>query len=231
MYSKKECTSCIDCKDKSPLFELLSKDELEFINEKRYSINYKAGEVILKQGTVANQVISIVNGFAKLVIEGDGNRNLIITFVKSWKVIGGPGIHTDLKHHYSVVALEDSLVCFIDAEKFKKLIRDNSIFANAFIVNLSHKAIFTFSRLFSLTQKQMHGRMADGLIFLADDIYQSHKFETVISRQELADYTAMSKDSAIRILKEFERDGVIYLKDKTIEILNRPQLNEISERG
>ncbi len=231
MYSKKECTSCIDCKDKSPLFESLSKEELEFINDKRYSINYKAGEVILKQGTIANQVISLVNGFAKLVIEGDGNRNLIITFVKFWQIIGGPGIHTDLKHHYSVVALQDSRVCFIDGEKFRKLLRENTTFANSFIINLSQKAVFNFDRLFSLTQKQMHGRMADGLIFLMDEIYQSHKFETVISRQDLADFTAMSKDSAIRILKEFERDGVIYLKDKTIEILNRPQLNEISERG
>ena len=231
MYSQKECSSCIECQEKSPLFELLTRDELEYINDKRYSIQYKAGEVILKQGTIASQVISLVNGFVKLVIEGEGNRNLIITFVKSWKVIGGPGIHTDQKHHYSVVALEDSRVCFIDAGKFRKLLNDNVTFANAFIENLSHKAVFSFNRLFSLTQKQMHGRMADGLIFLANEVYHSSKFETVILRQELADFTAMSKDSAIRILKEFERDGVLYLKDKTIEILDMPQLADISERG
>jgi len=231
IYSKKECSSCIDCKEKSPLFEILSKQELEFINDKRYSIPYKAGEIILKQGTVASQIISLVNGFAKLVIEGDGNRNLIISFIKSWKIIGGPGIHTDLKHHYSVVALEDSRICFIDAEKFKELLHNNSDFANAFIVNLSHKAIFSFQRLFSLTQKQMPGRMADGLIYLSDEIYQSTKFDTVISRQELADYAAMSKDSAIRTLKEFERDGILHLDNKTIEILDMPQLRDISERG
>ena len=211
MYSQKECTSCIECKDRAPLFEFLSNEDLEFINDKRYSIQYKAGEVILKQGTIANQIISLVNGCAKLVIEGDGNRNLILTFVKSWKIIGGPGIHIDLKHHYSVVALEDSRVCFIDADKFRQLLRDNSEFANAFIVDLSHKAIFSFDRMFSLTQKQMHGRMADGLIFLADKVYRSNKFETVISRQEMADFTAMSKDSGIRTLKEFERDGLINL--------------------
>jgi CRP/FNR family transcriptional regulator len=231
MYSQKECTSCIECQQKSPIFELLSNDELEYINEKRYSIQYKAGEVILKQGTVANQVISLVNGFVKLVIEGEGNRNLILTFVKSWKIIGGPGIHTDQKHHYSVVALEDSRICFIDAVKFRELLQKNVSFANGLIENLSHKAVYSFDRLFSLTQKQMHGRMADGLIFLADEIYQSHKFDTFISRKDLADFTAMSKDSAIRILKEFERDGVIYLHDKTIEIIDMPQLVDISERG
>lgn len=231
MYTKRACTNCVDCQDKSALFKILSTEELSFINEKRYSIQYKAGEVILKQGTVANQIVNLVNGFAKLVFEGDGNRNLILSFVKPWNILGGPGIHTDLKHHYSVIALEDSLVCFMDADKFRKLLRENSKFANSFIVNLSHKTIYDFNRLFSLTQKQMHGRMADGLILLAEKTYRSHRFETVISRQEMADFTAMSKDSAIRILKEFERDGVIYLKDKVIEILDMPQLIEISERG
>ena len=231
MYLQKECSSCVECRHKAPFFDLLTREELDYINERRYSIQYKAGEIVIKQGTVAHQVISLVDGFAKLVIEGEGNRNLIISFVKPSQIIGGPGIHTDLKHHYSVKVLEDSRICFIDAKKFNTLLNKDLKFANAFITHLSHKAIVSFNRLFSLTQKQMHGRIADCLLFLTNEIYQSQKFETVISRQEIGDFTAMSKDSAIRVLKEFERDGIIYLKDKTIEILNMQQLLDISERG
>jgi CRP/FNR family transcriptional regulator len=83
----------------------------------------------------------------------------------------------------------------------------------------------------SLTQKQMHGRMADGLLYLSKDFYDSESFDMHLSRQEIADITAMSKDSAIRILKDFERDGIIRLQGSKISILDADQLNDISLKG
>jgi CRP/FNR family transcriptional regulator len=43
--------------------------------------------------------------------------------------------------------------------------------------------------------------------------------------------TAMSKDSAIRILKEFERDGIISLKGRELSILDMDHLLELSFKG
>jgi len=82
-----------------------------------------------------------------------------------------------------------------------------------------------------LSQKQMHGRIADALIYLSKEIYNSKVVGGEISRQDMADYTSMSKDSAIRILKEFERDEIIILDGKRIEILSDERLQEISQRG
>ena len=53
----------------------------------------------------------------------------------------------------------------------------------------------------------------------------------LLSRQDLADLTAMSKDSAIRILKDFERDGVIDLNGNELSILNMDQLLYFSHHG
>ena len=83
----------------------------------------------------------------------------------------------------------------------------------------------------SLTQKQMHRRIADGLLYLANGFYKSSSFCLQISRQDIADMTAMSKDSAIRILKEFERDGIISLNGRALEILDMKQLHNVSQRG
>ena len=77
----------------------------------------------------------------------------------------------------------------------------------------------------------MHGRMADGLLYLANGFYKSNSFFLQISRQDIADMTAMSKDSAIRILKELERDGIISLNGRKIEILDIEHLYELSEKG
>jgi CRP/FNR family transcriptional regulator len=83
----------------------------------------------------------------------------------------------------------------------------------------------------SLSQKQMHGRVADALIYLTEDIFESRHIGSWISRQDIADYTGMSKDSAIRILKEFERDSIILLEGRSIDVIDMQRLNSISANG
>ena len=226
-----ECIECKDCIHKAPYFECLSASELDIINKDRYSVRYREGEMILKQGTSATHVLSLVGGIIKIYIEGIGDRNLLLDLLEPWSLIGGPGVHIDNKIHYSVAAMTDVTVCFIDANHFRKIVEKNSTFASQMINHMSHKAVNMFEKLVSLTQKQMPGRMADGLLYLSKGFYRSDTFSMHLSRQDLADLTAMSKDSAIRILKEFERDGVISINGRELRILDMRQLMEISQKG
>lgn len=231
MKNQFESKNCEECTDKAPMFLLLKPEELRIIDKDRFTVNFRPGEIIVKQGTTSSHVISLVAGFAKIYIESHFNRNLILNFIKPWKILGGPGIYTDNRHHYSVLAIEASRVCFIDIQNFKEVLRKNYLFAEAFISYLNQKSIYTFERLISLTQKQMPGRIADGLLYLSKEVYNNTCFNTTISRQDFADFTAMSKDSAIRILKDFERDQIITLKGKEVCILDMDQLKEISLKG
>ncbi|MFZ5940053.1 MAG: Crp/Fnr family transcriptional regulator [Bacteroidota bacterium] len=227
----KLCRNCKDCESKATLFKLLSEDELEQLNENRYSVRYKPGEIIVKQGTKANFLLSMVGGFGKMYIEGHNNRNLILGFVRPGEIVTGPCIHAEEKYKFTVMALEESHVCFIDVVHFRRAFRGNGFFAESYLEMLSRNFARNFDRMVSLTQKQMHGRIADVLIYLSREIYNSPVFETVISRQDIADYSGMSKDSAIRILKEFERDRIINLKNRSMEICNMDRLYEISATG
>ena len=150
---------------------------------------------------------------------------------KPWALLGGPGLHTDRKVHYSVSALSDVSICSIDIENFNRVMNMNCLFANQLIGHISKQAVVLFDKMVSLTQKQMHGRMADGLLYLSNDFYGSDSFDMFLSRQEIADLTAMSRDSAIRILKDFERDGIISLQGSNLSILDVDQLRDISLKG
>lgn len=213
------------------MFKILSEDELKIINGERYSVLFHEGEVILKQGTQANNMISVVDGFARMYIEGFNDRKLILGFVKPWQLIGAPGVHTKGKYNYTVVAIKETLVCFMDIAKFNTVLDMNSEFSRKYIETYSEDFARSLDRMVSLSQKQMHGRIADALIYLSEEIYKSEVIGTEISRQDVADYTSMSKDSAIRILKEFERDGIINLEDRTIGILDSSRLHSISING
>jgi CRP/FNR family transcriptional regulator len=187
--------------------------------------------MILKQGTSATHVLSLIEGTVKIYIEGIGEKNLLLGLQRPWALLGGPGLHTDRKIHYSVSSLNGATICFINLESFNRVMKVNSQFTSQLVQHISTQAVMMFNKMVSLTQKQMHGRMADGLLYLANEFYRSPSFEIQLSRQEIGDLTAMSKDSAIRILKDFERDGIVSLNGNQLSILDMDQLTYISLKG
>jgi CRP-like cAMP-binding protein len=222
--------NCKDCKCKHQIFSKLEDYELDEINKNRYEVSFKAGEVMFKQGTPAPHFLCITTGLAKIYIEGFG-KNLIIGLVKPVEYIFGPGVYVDNRHHYSAMAVENSTACLVEVNTFKQLIRNNRDFADEFLKRVSLQSIFNFEQFISLTQKQMPGRIADALFYLSEKIYCKNPFEMTISRQDLADLSGMSKESAIRILKEFKEDGILTIVGNTIHILNTRQMKQIGERG
>jgi CRP-like cAMP-binding protein len=222
--------NCVDCNCKAAIFKNLSENELGVISKSRYQCHFKAGEIMFKQGTPSPYFLCLTSGLAKLYLEGLG-KNLIIALVKPVEYIFGPGIYTDNIHHYSAAAVEDSSACLVDAQSYKQLIRSNPDFAEEFIQRISFQAIKNFELFVSLTQKQMHGRIADALFYLSNEIYSKNPFLMSLSRQDLADLSGMSKESAIRILKDFKDEGIINIDGKQFEILKPDLLRQISETG
>lgn len=231
-YDKQiDCRNCVDCGLRSPMFDQLSTKELQLINNHRFEIKFNKGEIIRKQGTFLSHVISLNSGLAKLYIEGINGKNLILRIIKPTRFIGGPGMYYDQRHHYTVAALVDSSACFIDIKIFKEIIHSNPGFAAEFMKEFSINMLSTYDRLINITQKQIPGRMADALLYFSEDIYDSHQISSVISKQDLADLTSMSKDSAVKILREFKDEGIIGIQSDFIEITDKEALKKISSIG
>ena len=230
-YLERAQMNCLTCEFKSPLFRFLSDEELSLIQQNRINVVFKAGETIRKQGTSMTHVISVSYGLAKLYLEGIEHRNAILRLVKPTDFIGGPGVYLDYMHHFTVTALVESSVCFIDIHVFKNIVKQNSLFAEEFMKDFSRNTLSVYNRLIFLTQKQMPGRMSDTLLYLFEDIFQSNKFPMLITKQDLADLSAMSKDSALKTLREFQNDGIIRITDNEMELLDAEALKKIRRIG
>ena len=134
MKTDKMCAGCDECNRKAPLFSTLSKEELKILNIDRYSVRFHAGEVILKQGTNADYLIALIDGFARMYIEGHHERNLVLDFLVPWQLVGGPEAYSNGKHRYTVVAVKESLVCFLDVKNFKKVLAISTCYLSIFCV-------------------------------------------------------------------------------------------------
>jgi CRP-like cAMP-binding protein len=225
-----KCLDCRKCFRRNELFKLLKEEELELINENRMEVHFKQGEVIFKQGSPMTHIVILNQGMAKSYIEGLREKNLILNIVKPYEINCGPGMYVDSRHHCSLMSISESDACFIDASAFKKVVRLNSKFAEEFIKYLSVNTINTFKRFVTITQKNMEGRIADALIYLHRNIYENGSIKN-LSKQDIADFTAMTRESAIRVLKEFKDEGVIDEIDKEILLLNESTLTKYAELG
>ena len=223
--------NCKNCSRRNNIFALLNEEELALVDQHRYEVTFNKGEIIFKQGSPLTHVACITEGLAKLYIEGLNKRNLILSFAKPVQMVGGPGIFNDYIHHFSVPAIEETTACLVDTRIVEGLIERNSIFACDLLKRANQISIDNFKKFINLTQKQMNGRMADALLFRRDDIYGRIPFILTISRQDIADLTAMSKENVIRVMKTFKDHQLIRVEGNLVEVINKRELLRISETG
>jgi len=226
-----ELTNCVDCINSSACFKKLIPSELEFINQYKTRIIYKKGETICKQGAFSSYVLFISDGLVKLYLESPNNKNINIKILRTSEFIGLSSIYGENIYNYSAVALEDSSICLIEKESLRKLLNDNGNFASEIIKWYCTNEKQLFNKIKSLGHKQMHGRLADTLLYLCDENFNQEELFSKLSRQDIADFSCISTESAVRLLAELKNEGTIKLEGKNIRIIDRTRLIEISKKG
>jgi cAMP-binding proteins - catabolite gene activator and regulatory subunit of cAMP-dependent protein kinases len=212
-------------------YELLTPEERTLIDEHSVSLKFKKGETVCKQGGFASHIFFLEEGLVKVYLE-ERDNNLILTLATNHSVLGLPSIFEgNNKLPYSISTYIDSKIRMIDIQVFKQLLKQNSNFSFRIINMLNESTAQIYGRFYSLTQKQLHGRLADILLCMANRIFKSSTFELPLSRADLGDLTGMSTESVIRMMKEFKDDGLIDMHCKNVELLDLARMERISNFG
>ncbi len=215
---------------KSPLFQLLNNEELELLNSTRVEVSFKKDEIIYKQGMPLTHLVILREGIGKIYIEGTKDRSMILCYTKAFEINGGIGVFVDQIHHSSLVASQDCETCFIDLNSFKEVLNTNKDFRDGYLHHYSEKTRQTYHQLAVLTQKNMEGRMAESILYLKNEIFKNGAIRNV-SKQDLADFTAMSKESAIRVIKDFKTEGYVEVEKQDIIVTNEEALKKVAALG
>ncbi|MEA3444657.1 MAG: Crp/Fnr family transcriptional regulator [Bacteroidota bacterium] len=221
---------CEDCKIKSAAAKVLNVEELEHLGQNCAEVHFKNGETILQQGALSSNIIYLQNGLAKIHISSN-SKDQIIKISKAPLFIGVPTTLKDKINQYSVTAIGQATVCFIDKNLFKRFIIENGEFAYEIIVDLCCSELDYFKICLNRKQKNTTGRVADSLLFFADKVYENDKFALPLSRLEFGNFIDTSRENVCRILSEFVEIDLISLNGKNVEIKNKKSLETISTHG
>jgi CRP-like cAMP-binding protein len=219
------------CDIQAPCFQKLSREEVEFVRGSKTQVLFRKGENLTKQGAFASYVLFIINGLVKQYVEGDTTRNFNLSIMKSGDFVGLSAVFTKNIFNYSAVALHDTLVYLVDKDTIASLVQNNGQFAYAIIKRYCEQDSGLYDIIRNMMYKQMNGRLADALLYLGSDNFAGEELFTALSRKDIADFAGISTESAVKLLKIFEREGLIELDEKNIRVTNTEALSEISKRG
>jgi CRP/FNR family transcriptional regulator len=209
----------------------LSPEEIELIRASKTQVLYRKGENLTKQGTFASYVMFVMDGVVKQYVEGDGKHNYNLRIVQSGEFLGLTSVFTKGTFTYSSTALTETRVFLVEKEAIAKVVKQNGPFAYNIIRRYCEDNAGLYDAIRSLMYKQMHGKIADALLYLSSEEFDGLNVFTLLSRKDIADFAGLSTESAVKLLKSFEKDGLIRLEEKNVIILNREALHGISEKG
>lgn len=223
---------CINCSLKSNAVSVLNKTELCFLEKGCSKNQFIKGELIFKEGSPAEHIIYVRNGFVKRCKSGYKGKDIILSISKMGAYLGIQNLtRQHKKNYFSAVAISNVEVCFIEIDCFRKLLKQNSDFSLEVISYIFNDEMNYFDRLINNVQQQLPGRLAGSLLYFSNQIYNQNPFDLNITKSELASLIGTSRESVSRILKDFQDSEIIRMERNTIEILNDKKLNEIKQKG
>jgi len=231
MFKETDSIHCATCPFNAKSFKFLTKDEMDLVNKNRHEVTYKPGEIIFKQNSAYTHVVSFNRGLAKIYLEGYNGKQLILRLVKPNEFIASPGLNPNSKHYYSISAIEHTTVCFLETSVIKMIFKQNHVFQEMLMRDIHSYYSKTLLKLININQKHRHGRIAEALLYLSEEIYESDSFTLSITKKELADMAGISTESSFRILKELHNQGCIQITKKDVGIVDINYLRQLSEVG
>ena len=222
--------NCETCTIRSCAVEVLDQQEMDILKTNCAGAVFDRNERIFQQGSLSSNIAYVKTGLVKIHKNGP-SKDQILKLVKPPRFIGIPTVLGDKVNHYSATALMPTTVCFIVTSTFKTLIMRNGKFANEVINSICQDELTFYDRSINQMQKQIHGRLADALLFLADEIFFSDTFDLPLSHSDLGDYIHATRESVTRALSRFKADGLIQVKGHRISLIGKDMLLKISKLG
>lgn len=214
---------------KHPCFSSLSGRDINLILRNSTQLDFKKKETIIKQGNFSTHIYYVLEGLTKIFIEQNG-KTKIIRMASHHRFIGLSHAFFDKSYHFSASAITPTKVLVIDKSVFKQLIKTNGEFAMNIIESMSLTSHRQIERMIIYTNKNIEGALATFLLHYAH-VSELTKFRLPFSRKEISEIIGYSRESVIHTFTKFNKEGILKVTDKNIELIDLHTLRIIRDKG
>jgi len=215
----------------TPVFRRLSQDDRERLIPHVRIRDYARGEQIFAEGSPSDRFYTIASGRVKVFKMTPAGKDVILEIFGVGDPLGAVAVYEGWPFPASAVAIEETTCLTIERSAFFSLLETHPTLVRGLLLGLTYRLIELTNRLAELTGGRVEPRFARLFLKLAGDVGTSARGGTFIpmplSRQELADLTGTTIETAIRIMSRWgkqrivltEKEGFLLLDAKALEAL------------
>ncbi len=182
---------------------------------------YRAKEVIFAEGKLLNHIYWVKKGRVKVAKLNNFEKEYIFSFIENEKTFGYSAMFRNKPTGFSATAMVDTTVAKMEREVFLNHMKTKPNINFYFLQKLSENLHIKESQITHLAYNPIRKRVSDALFELTE------QFENGIismSRDDLSHFVGMTKESLVRVLSEFKKDGWIALEGNDIKLIDKESL-------
>jgi CRP-like cAMP-binding protein len=213
-----KCEQCIIRQFNS--LKALSREELVRMSGCKTSRIIKKGEIIFEEGDTLNGVFCVKDGVCKLSKLSANGKDQIVKLVVKGDLLGQRSLIGDESANLSAVALNDMEVCFIPKSEIINDLENNPKFTLDLLQQMAKDLKESDNVIVDMAQKSVKNRLADVLIYVNEHfgVDEEGYLSITLSREDYANIVGTATESAIRILSQFKKEGLISTKGKQLKL-------------
>jgi CRP/FNR family transcriptional regulator, polysaccharide utilization system transcription regulator len=216
----RERPECLNCKVfKRSYFSTLEEVDLETLKYEKSASFYKTGQIVFQEDSRAFGVYCLNSGKVKLYKVDNEGREQIVRFVTPGELFGYSSITGSRYYLVTAEAIEESVICFINANLFSELTSRYPEITKTLINALGSMLNDAEDRMISLARKPVRERLAEALLNLCRKFHpEGCMNENILNlpREDLANMVGSATETIIRLLSEFRDENLISIDGRKI---------------
>lgn len=213
-----------------PLFYDLSPEELGKLAPLLREGSCRKNEVLFRTNDPGSTLFILRSGRVKVTLTDRHGREVILRVMQPGDIFGEMAILDGYPRSATVTALEKSHVFMLDRDSFLRFIQEHPHWSLKMLATMSRRLRKANERIGSAILSDAHGKVSRVLLDLIPEGEWEGKKEGIrvrlaLTRQQLAAMAGVTRETFIRVLKEFERAGSIRTEGKEIIIVNQADLS------
>ena len=207
------------------IFSSLKDDELGELANLTHERSFLPNEFIFWDGDAPEWFYIVAEGKIKVIKHSSQGKEFIIAFFDPGEMFGEVAVFEDKPYPASAQAGVETRVLGIKREDFLSFLTHRPQVALRIINVLGGRLREFQNRLKDLAGERVEQRLANVLLMLSSKLGSTLPF----TRQEIADMTGTTIETAIRVMSQLKDRGIIRSARGKITILNETKLRLLSE--
>ena len=214
-----------------PSFSGLSETQLEETKQIIVNRYYNKGEIIFSEGDEGNGFYVVADGKVKIFKSSIDGKEQILHIYGPGSPFGEVPVFSGEQFPANAQAMVKSHLLFFPRTAFIALLAKNPSLAMNMLAVLSMRLREFTMQIENLSLKEVPGRLASYLIYLADEQKAVDHISLTISKGQLASLLGTIPETLSRILAKMSIRNLIAVSGREIKLLDRNGIEELAEHG